>query len=482
MKKSNNNFLSIGSESQYSATSELQSGGGIMNLLFGSGSGDYATQLILDAFKNQYPQIAYFIINHGLNNSIKIDFSKCDNNKQTILHHIVSYSKIPIMKDLLSVILLNTDAKNYINMQDNDGNTVVHIAAKDGLDMVIDELVKYGANLSIANNSGKMIHMKEDNDVQIVNNIPDIFIKITDQKSPQISNDLNDRLDKLLQPLLAKTDSDISFRRTDALRDISDHPFVNNLYKSNIISDNLSSVNTDDVLNQIISGNQQNKPNMFSDDLTSVNSDDILNQIMSGNQQKKSNNTASIDSDDILNQILMEQTGGSHKTIKGKRTAITYSEDTLSNLSGGSDDNIDDDGEFDDADFSELSSIARAVENQATEAHKRSVKRIMEILHIDEIEARAYKSLLYDIVKKELPNSNYDRAVELEKRAANKDILEKISKKDVKDRIKLIDEKYKMKESSQSNSSSEPIKRKNKRIVLSDSESGLDTISSIDIE
>lgn len=422
-KNTNNNpLLSIGSESQYSETSDFQSGGGIMNWLLGSGSGEYATELALDAFKNQYPQIAYFIIRHAIDKSVQLDFSKSDANKRTLVHHLVSYTKIPVMKDLFSVVLSNTDAKRHINAQDENGNTPAHIAAHDGSDMVIDELVAYGANLTIANNANKVVHVESGNAQR------DIFVKSNGQKCGQIAEDIESQLDKLLGPLMVKTDSDnlSNFRRTEAMQD-SYRPPVHN--------------------------------NIFSEQSLSMNSDDILNQ--------------------IINENNNHQFGG-YKPMKGRRSTVTYSEEPReSYLTGGDSD------ELDDNDFSEVSSIARVVENQASDAHKRAVERIMEILGVDEVEARAYKAILYDAIKKEGDRSNYDRAIELEKRASNKEVLDNISKKDIKNMVKLIDEKHKMKESSsQSDKSSEPAKPKRGKKVkdIVTSESGLDTITSIDIE
>lgn len=424
-KNSNNNsLLSIGTESMYSETSNLQSGGGIMNWLLGSGSGEYATELALDAFKNQYPQIAYFIIRHAIDKSVKLDFGKKDANKQTLIHHLVSYSKFPIMKDLTSVVLSNTEAKKYINEQDENGDTPAHIAARDGLDLIIDELVAHGANLTIANNANKVVHVESGNNHQ-----RDIFTK-SDKKSSQNQNDIETQLNNLLGPLIVKTDSDTlnSFRRSEAMQDSYRQPAVRN--------------------------------NIFSEQSMSVNSDDILDQII-----KENNN---------------HQYGGS-KIIKGRRSMVSYSEEPrISHLTGGESEDFEDD--FSDA---EISSIARVVENQASEAHKRSVERIMEILGVDEIEAKAYKAILYDTIKNESQKSNYDRAIELEKRASNKEILEKISKKEIKNMVKLINDKHKMKESSsQSDQSSEPVKpKRNKKVKdVMTSESGLDSVTSIDIE
>lgn len=421
----NNSLLSIGSESQYSETSDFQTGGGIMNWLLGSGSGEYATELALDAFKNQYPQIAYFIIRHAMDKSVGLNFSKSDTNRKTLLHHLVSYAKLPIMKDLLSVVLSNTDAKKYINAQDENGNTPAHIAAQDGYDMVIDELVAHGASLTIANNANKVIHIESGN----ANSQRDIFEKsnTSKQKCGKIANEIESQLNKLLGPLIVKTESDnLSFRRTDAMQD-SYRPPV--------------------------------RKNIFSEKSMSVDSDDILNQIMNDNKQF----------------------GGS-KAIKGRRAMISYSEEPRSMTGGDS----DDDDQIDDNDFSDVSSIARVVENQATEAHKRAIERIMEILSVDEVEARAYKAILYDAIKKEGDKSNYDRAIELEKRASNKEVLDNISKKEIKNMIKLIDEKHKVKESSsqseKSSNDEKKVKRGKKTKEVMSSESGLDTVTSIDIE
>lgn len=435
----NNPLLSIGSDSEYSATSIDQTGGGIMNWLLGSNSGgDYATDLAMDAFQNKYPQIAYFVIRHALDKSVQLDFSKVGVGKRNLLHHLVEYSIIPVVCDLLFIVLDNTNAKKYINSQDEEGNTLAHIAAKNKLDLVIDKLIALKADLSIANNANKVVQINSSSDTK--QTVPDIFMKAT-KKCDQSVDEVDYQLDQLLGPLLVKTDSDnlSNFRRTEAMQDSIIQPSQpNNIFPPR-------------------------KNNIFSEQSMSISSDDILNQILNDNSR---------------------QFGGKSKNLMtGRRSMTTYSEDPQI-LTGG--DSEDDEEDYD---FSEASSIARTVENQATEAHKRSVERIKEILGVDEIEARAYKAILYDTIKKEGDRSNYDRAIELEKRASNKDILNNISKKDVKNMVKLIDDKHKMKESSDSNRSSEkssepakPKKGKKAKDEILTSESGLDTISSIDIE
>jgi len=74
------------------------------------------------------------------------------------------------------------------------------------------------------------------------------------------------------------------------------------------------------------------------------------------------------------------------------------------------------------------SELSRMINNQSTEIHERSIKKIMDLLKIDEIEAKAYKAMVYSEVKKEHPElNNFDRAVEMEKQITL-EYLKKLSK------------------------------------------------------
>ena len=72
----NNTFISIGTESQYSQTSENQAGGGIItNWLLGINCSEYVTELILDSFNRGYSVMGLYIIDHALKKKIQLDFS-----------------------------------------------------------------------------------------------------------------------------------------------------------------------------------------------------------------------------------------------------------------------------------------------------------------------------------------------------------------------------------------------------------------------
>ena len=142
------------------------------------------------------------------------------------------------------------------------------------------------------------------------------------------------------------------------------------------------------------------------------------------------------------------------------------------------------------SDESGISEMARAIKKQSTEIHERVIAKIMEILKVDEITARAYKGALYAKVKDEHPElSNFDRAVEMEKLATDK-VLNKLNNKkvdEIKNHIKDKNVKNSSNDSSNDSSNNSDIipkknkkDNKNKEKILNTTESSLSTLSSIE--
>ena len=76
--------------------------------------------------------------------------------------------------------------------------------------------------------------------------------------------------------------------------------------------------------------------------------------------------------------------------------------------------------------------LSRLIVKQSTEIHKRVVKKVMELLKLNEEESRPYKAYLYNKVKKDKPElNNLDRSIEMEK-LATEDFLKSIKKSDLK--------------------------------------------------
>lgn len=92
----------------------------------------------------------------------------------------------------------------------------------------------------------------------------------------------------------------------------------------------------------------------------------------------------------------------------------------------------------------ELRNLSRFIRNQASEIHERAVKKIMELMNVDEQTAKYYKAELYRRVKADKPElNNFDRAVELEK-LVSEDILKDIDIDKVSSEIqKTISEREK---------------------------------------
>jgi hypothetical protein len=470
-KNNNNNnvTLSIGTESQYSETSpDIQSGGHFLSFLTGSNEGTYATSLALDAFNKKIPQTAYFVITNALKNSYSLDFSKTDQDGRNLIHLIVeSFEYCPertLIKQILLDIFKNGNMGKYLNAQDNKLNTPCHYAMAlatkyDVLDSDMQDIIKLfaqsGADLTIKNANGFSVALKSipvrsepivnvQLPINLQQNDSDIFVKMTNQNCSERSDEENvgTRLDKIIKMFTNKKEND---------RDTADT--IN--FNGNQISDTSISKTVPVSRVPVLTQSSEN---------SDLNSIDVLNMIMNDFRKGK-----------------MQQ-GGS-KTMIGKRNIVTYSEVSI----GGNSESTKDDSSEDSDDVRSISSMARAVENKATEAHKRAVERIKELLNVDETEARAYKALIYDAIKKDSPQlSNYDKAMELEKRASDKNALKAFSKTDIKNMVKIIAERQKEREVSSSTSEVKLEKKKgSKKQPISEgssSDSGLETISTIEIK
>ena len=218
--------LSIGTESQYSATSpEPQMGGGFLSGLFGGSDESSATQLALDAFVAKNGNAGLFILDNMLSKKQPINFSQTTNNGLNILHMLTIYSSInPEAKRILMNVLKNTNAKEYINAQDSRGNTISHFAVKSGQDDLVQMFISLGANLSVQNNDGYKISIENvpvrKEPIVSTNNNADVFVKMSENNCGANGNkvDISDRIAQLVKLHRGQTDSDgtIGFMRSDA--------------------------------------------------------------------------------------------------------------------------------------------------------------------------------------------------------------------------------------------------------------------------
>lgn len=86
------------------------------------------------------------------------------------------------------------------------------------------------------------------------------------------------------------------------------------------------------------------------------------------------------------------------------------------------------------------------VKNEDNE-HSRAVKKIMEIMKVDEENAKIYKSILWEKINDEMKGElNKPRSEELEKRASDEKLLKKITSKEFEAKKKEIEKKQKERE------------------------------------
>lgn len=80
--------------------------------------------------------------------------------------------------------------------------------------------------------------------------------------------------------------------------------------------------------------------------------------------------------------------------------------------------------------------LSRLMNNQSNVIHDRVIKKIMEIMSVDETEAKVYKAAIYHKVKNDNPNlSNLDRAIEMEKNTT-KEFIKKLDIEETRSSMK----------------------------------------------
>jgi len=434
--------MSIGTESNLSESSyENQNGGNIFSYLFGSDKSTYISDILFDAFESNNPEAAAFILRNAITKKYDIDFSKKSETSKTILHYLVLYSNyVSEIKQLLIDMLQSTDIKKYINQTDAKGNTVGHYALYLNMEDVLELLIQYGVDLTIKNNSG--YNISPITSKSSLSEPSDIFQKIIKKSSEIEESDDNDDSKIINSKSCKNTKSDNSVQLLKIIRRFIPESVTSTIGFDSDVSESASVKSLPNILSPTSPDISEKSQQIF----LSPTSPDVSKK----SESNFLSTTSDVITDDIVNILLNEFNTKENKTEQlggkgnrnGKRRIANYSEtyvDTDSSSEG---------------ELSGLYKMARAIENKSSEAHKNAVERIKELLKVSEDEAKAYKAIIYDMIKNEQPElSNYDRAMELEKRASDEKVLKKINKSDVKQMMKNIEQRKLEKSSSVSSSS-----------------------------
>lgn len=512
-KISNNNLSSVGTEQDISSSSNLiQEGGNFLSFLFGSDAGNYSSKLILDTFETKVVPVGLFVVKHALDNKVKLKLGKQDSSERTILHWMVIHSeKIPLAKELLFEVLYTPGASKYINKQDKYGNTVAHYAMQLKMNDVIGLLVKKGVDLTIENKEGLKIVLEEEykrSEITIGEKVrkPQIFVKKPTRKmaNSDFDSEAAQIARKIVDQFVTKTDDleseTLNFDRNAMISQLTDDKPPQQIHASDesleVLYDIAKSFNKDTTLDSLMKNIQKSKEQTGGKKVMVGKRKLISNQelSMSGGDSSTSNGEkikkhrrSPIDSSSSSSSVdpdtSMESDFGvfREKMVNNKKKELLTSDlSDFSLLRKNGDDSSEktvssDGGLLDELDDDEIEGLVKLHElerfqnPESTKRHDEAVKRIKDIMKVDDLTAKVYKSLLYKKIRdenKELDNDEMSK--ELEKQSSDekklKVFIKTLNDKEVKDLKKIIEEKQKEREKREKEGKKENKGNKDKKL------------------
>ncbi len=357
------------------------------------------SNLLFELIKDDQFEFLLYLINKS---SIISTINYTTDDNKTLLHLLILKFKQTnnnTILDIINLITKHPDIIKLINVQDSEGNTPLHLAVMNNLNNICDLLINNGANKLIKNIQGLYIDSVNSD---TVNNI-----------SNSISNNINDKVNKTNELLNSDTNNEDSvFISRKTLKD-----GFNKFYNNNNNNNKSIQEKTSEAIGMTQTDNTLKQDNIS---MTMNNTSDFVNNLVNKYSNKQFGGVRklrklNINSDFAISEVSLElpnlsETKQNKKTIK---------------LSDVSDEFIE---KYDD-----MSELSRMINNQATQIHERTVKKISELLNISEKEARIYKAYIYSEIKKLHPElNNFDRAVEMEKQITT-DFLNNIDKKKISD-------------------------------------------------
>jgi ankyrin repeat protein len=455
--------------------------------LFGSSS-DNDKKVLMAARQQKYEVVSFMIKNNMIQ-----DYGVVDDYGCTLLHYLAKDYKINVENVCsVDIILSKSNVKSFINIQDKNGDTPIHIAVKSGNNEMAAKLDSSGANMDIKNKQGFRVDGETVDSVNYARTASprmseqhlDNIVNQDNQDDRNTQNITQDTIKNIVNKFLTikqpknMTSSAHSIMNTDTRNDSSRNNSVefqnsDTLSTSRFI-DQLMNKYSSNLLQQQPQHQQQGSGRDYeSESDSSVNSksyintenflDNIANGINNIGGARKKNRSRSGSGSDIYNltkndvdseeePTKEDSEKPKRKTRKSKNTnndsALVYSltkndvdseeestkEDSEKPIkktrkSKSKKQNTEDDAEQETRLDERGTQLSRMINNQAGEIHKRVLQKIMDILKIDEATARNYKAVLWSTVKKNKDlKTNLDQSVELEK-ITTKENLEKLDPK-----------------------------------------------------
>jgi hypothetical protein len=476
-KRENNSIDSIGSIGTESNQSEnIHKGGGFFDFLAGSSS-----KLLTKAFSLGNVHAALFLLDQ---NEITLDYGATDKNGRNAIHYMALFSPhSAVIRQKLAKLLETGLDSSYLNKQDSEGNTPLHLAVAVRNNKLAKLMEKNGANRSIKNKYGDYVGIEEPAQSRGTDSgcSSEIFMKKKrpSQNPRAVSDHINNVLNRMIKAIPKSEDVDtIGFTRTVGETDaVQVH--VSKATGSNAVEEiHAFSAGESDLHATTPEGARTGLTGIF---MPVAATDSFPSRTVGEPASTAKDPYASIDAglannsqdansatDEFVQAIIKQLSGESVATapLQGgakkssvkknilSRKVVTYSEIASEGGAFGSDSDFE-------SSSSNYSEYARAVENQKSKLHEETVDKIMKALKLDDkVSARSYKAILYDKVKKENPELNgLDRATKM-LQMATKTELTKLDTTKLDEIYQHLVEKEKKREERQKESESSEEKPK----------------------
>jgi len=452
--QNNYNSTSIGTES---SNFNQQQGG----FIWSNGCSNNDKKALLAAKQQNFHVVKFMIENDMITN-----YGACDNDYKTLLHYLVSYKEF---HDCIKLIIQKCDVKQFINKQDNDGNTALFLAVKHQNYKIADLLMKNGGDKTIKNNRNQWIDTEvcetesEGSFFFSENNPNEIVLTHSDTTNSSVNEILNKFLKTKSQPSVTyDTISPNAFKEletTEKKQSIIKEDTVDSVGSLSNIKD------TDEFLDMLMNRYVTKIDASFGGSVEytddTINSEKYLDQII--NKEIKGNTmiggaatrtgyrtlnieAASYNSEDFDNEDYQNDfVDGEYSSEEEYENSVEENfedfhgdfetsneqmidEDLEDELSGGSSEEYDVTSEDIEAYENEdnilkhdkkMNGLKRMIARQQDDHHKRVVDDIKKILATDDMKMvyRVKTTIYRDEILKKKPDlkSPLDKAIELEK-------------------------------------------------------------------
>jgi epidermal growth factor receptor substrate 15 len=403
-----------------------------------------SNDILQKTIEGQLETVKYMIDNNLVN-----DFTARDENGDTVLHLLArKYSENPIASAIVNLLLNAGERHIFLNIQNKEGDTPLHIAVKEGNMILAEKLLEAGANKKIKNDIGQHIESENEENIKVDKTkknlqVFDISSKVQHAHSTQSLSPLPLNLDFTKKEIALKDVLDVdmsdSLSRLSLNKGATDS--LSRLSMNEGVTDSLSRLPMNESATESLS-----RLPMSNSATESLSRSESATESLSRSESA----TESLSRSESTTESLSRSDSATDSTTSDKEESIiniqsvSTSEELADSLirifgnkmSGGNKVRLGNrklnGGEYE-------SKLARLVKNQGAEIHERVIKKIIEILKVDESKAKLYKAYLYNTIKETKQElSNLDKAFEMEKLATQK-FLENIKKNDLDKLQKKID-------------------------------------------